>query len=85
MIKSIRIDGITTGYRWKTKNKNVDNYSSTGKWQNRSEYNDHLWAECSECGFRQENYKVVEIGKSSNDYIKVIWNYCPICGAKMSV
>ena len=56
-----------------------------GKWKNRSEYNDHLWAECSECGFQVENYKAVEIGRSSDDYVAVKWNYCPKCGAKMSV
>lgn len=54
-----------------------------GEWKSREKYNDYLWAECSECGFCQENYKVVEIGNSSCDYVGVKWNFCPNCGADM--
>ena len=54
-----------------------------GRWKNRAHLNDHLWAECSNCGFRQENYKVVKLGRSSDDYVGVRWHYCPNCGAKM--
>ena len=56
-----------------------------GKWKNREEYNDYLWAECSLCGFRVEAYKVAKIGRSSTDYVEAIWGYCPKCGAEMSV
>ena len=55
------------------------------KWKNRIEYKDYLWAECSNCGFRVENYKAVETGRSSVEYTDCIYKYCPICGAKMSV
>lgn len=54
-----------------------------GRWKNRAHLNDHLWAECSNCGFRQESYKVVELGRSSDDYVGVRWHYCPLCGARM--
>lgn len=60
-------------------------YHYPGYWMNRTQHNDYLWAECSECGFKEESYKVVKIGKSSNDYIAVKWKYCPKCGAKMNV
>ena len=55
------------------------------KWKNRIEYKDYLWAECSNCGFRVENYKAVETGRSSTEYIEAIWKFCPICGSEMSV
>lgn len=55
------------------------------KWKNRAEHNDYLWAECSNCGFRVENYKVVKTGRSSTEYTNPIWKYCPKCGAEMSV
>lgn len=55
------------------------------KWKNRIEYKDYLWAECSNCGFRAENYKVVKTGRSSTEYIEAIWKFCPICGSEMSV
>ena len=61
------------------------NKLKNGYWMNRSKHNDHLWAECSECGFRIENYKAVETGISSDDYVAVKWNYCPKCGSKMEV
>lgn len=56
-----------------------------GKWKNRAEYNDHLWTECSECGFKVENYKAVNTGYSSDDYVGVKYKYCPICGTRMSI
>lgn len=55
------------------------------KWKNRKRYNDHLWAECSKCGFMVENYKAVVTGRSSDEYVGVLYNYCPKCGSKMSV
>lgn len=53
--------------------------------ENRAEHNDYLWAECSNCGFRVENYKAVKTGRSSTEYTNPIWKYCPKCGAEMSV
>lgn len=55
------------------------------KWKNRIEYKDYLWAECSNCGFRVENYKAVKTDRSSTEYIEAIWKFCPICGSEMSV
>ena len=55
------------------------------KWRSRKKYNDHLWVECSSCGFRVENYKAVIIGDSSDEYAGVLYKYCPKCGSKMGV
>lgn len=52
-------------------------------WQTREKYNDYLWVECSNCGFRVENYKAVKLGKSSTDIVGNKWNGCPICLARM--
>lgn len=60
-------------------------YLKKARWKNRTEYNDYLWAECSNCGFRIENYKAVVTGRSSTEYTKPIWKYCPKCGSEMSV
>lgn len=54
-------------------------------WKNRAEYNDHLWAECSNCGFQVENYKAVETGRSSDDYTEPKYKFCPKCGKRMAV
>ena len=54
-------------------------------WENRSKHNDYLWAECSNCGFRVEVYKAVKQGRSSTDYERVIYKFCPICGKEMRV
>jgi hypothetical protein len=54
-------------------------------WRHRGAHNDFLWCECSNCGFRVENYKAVVCGNSSNDYIDVKYKYCPICGKEMKV
>lgn len=59
--------------------------SNTAYWKDRSDKNDYLWCECSNCGFMVENYKVVELGFSDTDYIGVKYNYCPKCGKKMFV
>ena len=56
-----------------------------GKWKNRAEHKDYAHAECSECGFITHNYNAVLIGLSSDDYIGVQYNFCPKCGAEMSV
>lgn len=54
-----------------------------GRWKHRAHLNDFIWAECSNCGFKQENYKVVKMGRSDTDYVGVKWHYCPNCGARM--
>ena len=52
-------------------------------WKTREHHNDYLWVECSNCGFRVENYVAVKLGISSTDVIGNKWNGCPICLAKM--
>ena len=52
-------------------------------WKTREEYNDYLWVECSNCGFRVENYKAVKTGMSSTDIVGNKWNACPACCARM--
>ena len=54
-------------------------------WDSRSKHNDYLWAECSNCGFRVEAYKAVKQGRSSTDYERVVYKFCPICGKEMRV
>lgn len=53
------------------------------QWKTREAKNDYLWVECSNCGFKIENYKAVELGKSSIDVISYKWHACPKCTAKM--
>lgn len=55
----------------------------TGHWKTREAYNDYLWVECSNCGFRVENYTAVRTGMSSTDIVEVKWHYCPKCGIPM--
>ena len=59
--------------------------TSSAKWKNRAEYNDFIWAECSNCGFRVENYKAVKMTKSDREYDEVIYKFCPMCGKPMEV
>lgn len=54
-------------------------------WKDRSEYNDYLWSECSNCGFQVESYKAVETGRSSTDYARPKYRFCPECGRPMAV
>lgn len=57
--------------------------SETAQWKTREAYNDYLWVECSNCGFRVENYLAVETGRSSTDVVGYRWHACPKCTAKM--
>lgn len=54
-------------------------------WKHRAEHNDFTFAECSNCGFRVENFRCVHIGRGSRDYTGVKWCYCPKCGSVMEV
>ena len=54
-----------------------------GRWKDRAYLNDYIWAECSNCGFIEENIKVVKLGCSSTDFVGIKWHYCPKCGTKM--
>ena len=51
-----------------------------GYWNTREAHNDYLWVECSECGYRVENYVAVKTGISSTDIVEVRWHFCPKCG-----
>lgn len=53
------------------------------QWKTREAQNDYLWVECSNCGYRVENYKAVETGRSSTDIVGYRWHACPKCTAKM--
>lgn len=55
----------------------------TAGWKTREARNDYLWVECSNCGFTVENYKAVELGRSSIDVVGYKWHACPKCAAKM--
>lgn len=52
-----------------------------------SERNDYIHCKCSNCGMIFEHWRVVEIGNSSCDYIKVKDNYkfCSKCGCEMKI
>ena len=53
------------------------------KWKTREDKNDYLWVECSNCGFRVENYNAVTTGRSSTHVVGYKWKACPKCGAHM--
>jgi len=55
----------------------------TARWKTREARNDYLWVECANCGFTVENYKAVELGRSSTDVVGYKWHACPKCTAKM--
>lgn len=59
--------------------------NAVAKWKHRAANNDFLWCECSNCGFRVENYVAVVCGKSSTDYVDVKYKFCPMCGKPMGV
>jgi hypothetical protein len=54
-------------------------------WRHRSAYNDFIWCECSNCGFRVEAYKAVVSEDRDTNYVDVKYKYCPICGKEMRV
>lgn len=60
-------------------------HRTEAKWKTRAEYNDFLWVECSNCGFRVENYKAVKQTKSNRECDEAIYKFCPICGKSMGV
>lgn len=55
------------------------------RWKPRAKHNDFIWAECSNCGFREEARKVVQKGESDTDYIRAKYMFCPMCGKSMGV
>lgn len=59
--------------------------SNYAYWEHRAKHNDHLWVECSNCGFRVENYKAVVLDKCDTKFSDVKYKFCPICGKEMRV
>lgn len=54
-------------------------------WRHRAGHNDYLWVECSNCGFRVENYKAVVLDGCDTKFKDVKYKFCPICGKEMRV
>jgi hypothetical protein len=61
---------------------NTSNYAF---WKHRAAYNDYIWVECSNCGFRVENYKAVVLDGCDTKFKDVKYKFCPICGKEMKV
>lgn len=59
--------------------------SNYAYWEHRANYNDYLWVQCSNCGFRVENYKAVVFDGSDTKFKDVKYKYCPMCGKEMRV
>lgn len=49
------------------------------------EHGDHIHCACSNCGHTEEAIRAVHIGRSSDDYTGVVYNFCPKCGSHMSI
>ena len=54
-------------------------------WEHRAKHNDYLWVECSNCGFRIENYTAVVLDRCDTKFSAVKYKFCPICGKEMRV
>jgi membrane protease subunit (stomatin/prohibitin family) len=59
--------------------------TTKAKWKHRAEYNDFICVECSNCGFRVENYKAVVFDCSDTKFKDVKYKFCPMCGKPMGV
>jgi NADH pyrophosphatase NudC (nudix superfamily) len=65
--------------------KKYRNVDVKAKWLNRANANDFIWVECSNCGFRVENYKAVILDGSDMKFKDVKYKFCPECGKPMEV
>lgn len=54
-------------------------------WEHRAKHNDYLWVQCSNCGFRVENYTAVILDGCDTKFKDVKYRFCPICGKEMRV
>ena len=54
-------------------------------WRHRGAYNDFIWVECSNCGFREEGYKAVVKDGCDTKFKDVKYKFCPMCGKEMRV
>lgn len=59
--------------------------TSIAFWRHRAAHNDYIWVECSNCGFRVENYKAVVLDGCDTKFKDVKYKFCPICGKEMRV
>ena len=72
-------------FEMRDKYERVYKTETEAKWKHRAEYNDFCFVECSNCGFRVENYKAVIMGDSDRDLVGVNYRFCPMCGKQMGV
>jgi hydrogenase maturation factor HypF (carbamoyltransferase family) len=54
-------------------------------WEHRAKHNDYILVECSNCGFRIENYKAVVLDRCDTKFSDVKYKFCKICGKEMRV
>lgn len=59
--------------------------SEVAYWRHRGAYNDYIWVECSNCGFREEGYKAVVKDGCDTKFKDVKYKFCPMCGKEMRV
>ena len=65
--------------------KDKEDKTNIAYWEHRAKHNDYLWVECSNCGFRVENYKAVVLDRCDTKFSNVKYKFCPICGKEMRV
>lgn len=53
-------------------------------WRSLAYKNDYIHCECSCCGWVTENITAVKIGSTSDDYVGVVYRFCPNCGSMMN-
>lgn len=53
-------------------------------WRSLAYKNDHIHCECSCCGWVTENITAVKIGSTSDDYVGIVYRFCPKCGSMMN-
>lgn len=82
---SVRLDFIARRRTFLPDDPDAPPLESAAFWENRADRNDHTWCQCSNCGFLVENYRAVKQGISSNDYVGVLWKFCPKCGKRMAI
>lgn len=69
-------------YREEKKTNTEDKFAY---WEHRAKHNDYLWVQCSNCGFRVENYTAVVLDGCDTKFKDVKYKFCPICGKEMRV
>lgn len=72
-------------FEMKKKYERICGITDVAYWEHRAEYNDFIWVECSNCGFREEAYKVVVKDGCDTKFSDVKYKFCPMCGKEMRV